>query len=64
MECYDYNDVVPYYLRSISQTYFFSLTHLSVPTEEHANKMDENYIRESIEFEISVSIGTKDCTYY
>ena len=31
--------------------------------EEHDNIIDENNRRESIEFDISVSIGTKECTY-
>ena len=32
--------------------------------KEHDNIMDENNLIESIEFDISVSIGLKDTNYY
>ena len=36
---------------------------LHIPIKEHYIIMDENNRRESIEFKISVSIGTQDTTY-
>ena len=36
------NDVVPYYLKSISQAYFSSLTPLNFRMEEHDNLMYES----------------------
>ena len=56
MKYNDYNDVVPTSLRAILQNDFISLTPLHVPIEEHDNTFDENNRRESIGFEISVSI--------
>ena len=40
LNCYDSNDVVQYYLRTISQNDFTSLTPLHVPRLEHDNIMD------------------------
>ena len=58
---YDYTYVFLSSLRSISQYDLFSP--LYVPIEQHDNIMDENNRRESIEFEISVSIVTNYFTY-
>ena len=57
--CSDSNDIVPYSLRSISQKCFISLTPLHVRMEEHYYIMSEKNLRESIDIEISVSIGTQ-----
>ena len=46
--CYDSNDVVTSYLRSISQIYLGSLTLLNVPMEERDNLTDEKNIRKNI----------------
>ena len=63
MKSYYSNGVVPSYLRKIPQSDWISLTPLHVPTEEHDKILDENNWIETIGFEISVSIGTNDCTY-
>ena len=54
--CYDSKDVVPPYLRSISQNDNSILSHLRVPMVEHDNLMDVSNQRESIEFDRSISI--------
>ena len=64
MNCYNSNDAVISYLRTISQNDFSQLTPLHVSIKYHDNIMDKNYWRESIEFEISVSIGNQECTYH
>ena len=46
--CYDSNDVVTSYLRSISRIYLGSLTLLNVPMEERDNLTDEKNIRKNI----------------
>ena len=61
--CYDYKDVIPPCLRSISQNDYNTLSPLHFPMKEHDNIMDENNQIESIESNISVSIGTQDTTY-
>ena len=61
--CYDSKDIVPTCLRSISQKYYSTHLPLHVPTEEYNNIMDKNNRIESIEFEISVSIGMQYTTY-
>ena len=48
---------------SISQKYFSILSTLPVSMEEHDNRMDENNLRESIEFDISVSKGIQETTF-
>ena len=60
---YDSKDVLPLYLRSISQNYYNAFSPLHIPTKEHDNIMDEKNRRESIEFEKSVSMGTQDTIY-
>ena len=57
---YDSKDVVPSDLRSISQKYFSTLSHLHVPVEKHDNIMYGNIQREIIEFERYVSIETQE----
>ena len=39
VKCYDFNDNLPYYLRTMPQNDFSSLSYLNVPTEEHDNIM-------------------------
>ena len=57
------NDIVPSYLRSISQKDFSTLSPLHVPMKEHDNIMDKNNHIKSIGFTISVLIGTQETTY-
>ena len=61
--CYDWNDVVPQCLRSISQNDYNNLSPLHTPMKEHDIIMDENNRREVIEPYISVSLVTQDTTY-
>ena len=61
--CYDWNDVVPPCLRSISQSDYNTLSPIHIPTKEYDIIMDEKNRREGTELEISVSIGTQDTTY-
>ena len=60
---YDPKDVVLPSLRSISHNYYKTMSSLYIPMKEHDSTMDKNVQRESIEFEVSVSIGTKYNTY-
>ena len=56
-------DVVPPIVRIIEQKYFISLTLINVPIEERDNIMDEENIRENIEFARSILIGTQESNY-
>ena len=60
---YDSKGDVTSYLRSISQKYTCTLSPLNTPMEQYDNRMDEDNLRENIEFQISVLIGTQETTY-
>ena len=62
--CYDWNDVVPQCLRSLSQSDYNNLSTLNIPTKENDNIIDEKHRREFKEFDKSVSIGTQDTYDY
>ena len=62
--CYDSKDVVPPCLSYISHNNYNNLSPLHNSTEENDRLMDKKNQIESIEFERSFSIGTKDYTYY
>ena len=61
--CYYLKDVLPPCLRSISQNCYNTLSPIFIPIKENDNIMDENNLRESIEFYRSVSIVTQDISY-
>ena len=61
--CYYCNDVVPRCLRYISQNDYITFSTLHIPMKEQNNITDEKNRRDSVEFEISVSIRTQDTTY-
>ena len=61
--CYDWNDVVPQCLRSISHNDYNTLSPLHTPMKEHDIIMGENNRIKVIEFDIPVSIRTQDTTY-
>ena len=56
-------DVDPPCLWYILNNDYNTMSPLHVPMKDHDNIMDENNWRETIEFEISVSIWTQDTTY-
>ena len=60
--CMEWKDVVTQCLRSISQNDYNTLSPLHIPMKEHGIIMDEKNLREGIDFERSVSIGTQDPT--
>ena len=60
--CYFSKDFIPLCLRHISHNYYNILSPLRISMKEHDNIMDENNLRESIDFYISVSLGIQYIT--
>ena len=60
---YDSKDIVPPCLQYILHNDNSTLSPLQIPTKKHYIIMYENNQRETIEFEISVSMGTQGTTY-